>query len=194
MGSGLPGRMPEMRYAMRFDRAWLIHRAAWLWLALLGNCLVAQADDPPGEHAVRAAMVFNFLKFSELPHEVMVGSATIDICLAVGDARQAEALGALSGRKVAGRELNVMPLNGGGEECHVLYVDSRQRWNSLRNRPRLRRALSISAYPGFARDGGIIEIAVESDGARFDINLADSRHTGIRFTPQMLRLARRIYD
>jgi hypothetical protein len=194
MSAGLPGLMPRTFCAMRFERCSPICLVVMLALALLGHSHATLAEELPGEHAVRAAMVFNFLKFSELPRDVLAGSPTLEICLAVGDERQAQALTALSGRKVAGRELNVMPLNGGGEQCHVLYVDSRQRWNSLRNRPRLRRALSISAYPGFARDGGMMEMAVQTGGVQFDVNLARSRDAGIRFSPQMLRLARRTYD
>jgi hypothetical protein len=194
MGSGLSVFMPQTRDAMRFDRYSLIWLVAMLMPALLGNPQVALGEELPGEHAVRAAMVFNFLKFSELPHEVLVGSPTIEICLAVGGARQAEALTALSGCKVGGREVKVAPLNGDARGCHVLYVDTRQRWNTLRMRQGARRVLSISAYPGFARDGGMLEIAVQADGVRFDVNLAEGRNAGIRFSPQMLRLARRVYD
>ena len=194
MCSGLPDLIPRTFRAMRFERCSLICLAVMLALVLLGNLQAALAEELPGEHAVRAAMVFNFLKFAELPHDALDGSATLEICLAVGDERQANALGALSGRKVGGRDLKVAPLNGSSGDCHVLYVDTRQRWNALRKRHGLRRVLSLSAYPGFARDGGIIEIAVESDGARFDVNLTEARNAGIRFAPQMLRLARRIYD
>jgi hypothetical protein len=179
---------------MRFERCSLICLVVMLALVLLGNLQAALAEELPGEHAVRAAMVFNFLKFSELPRDVLAGSTTLEICLVVGDERQANALSALSGRKVAGRELKVAPLNGSSGECHVLYVDTRQRWNTLKKRHELRRVLSISAYPGFARDSGIMEIAVQADGVRFDVNLTEARNAGIRFSPQMVRLARRIYD
>jgi hypothetical protein len=181
-------------FAMSLDRCWSISRVALIWAALIGNSWTVLAQALPGEHSVRAAMVFNFLKFSELPREVLGKSQTIELCLAVGDERQAEAMSALSGRKVAGREVNVMPLHANSSDCHVLYVDTPQRWNALRARHALRRVLTISAYPGFARDGGMMEIAVQADGVRFDVNLAEGRSAGIRFSPQMLRLARQTYD
>lgn len=186
--------MHQTRCAMCIERYSLICMTVMLVLVLLGNHQPVFAEELPGEHSVRAAMVFNFLKFSEFPREVLVKSQTIEICLAVGDERQAEALSALSGRKVAGREVNVMPLHANSSDCHVLYVDTPQRWNALRTRHALRRVLTISAYPGFARDGGMMEIAVQADGVRFDINLAEARSAGIRFSPQMLRLARQTYD
>lgn len=148
----------------------------------------------PSEQAVRAAMVFNFLKFTESPPEGIANTQQIRLCIAVGDPRQAEALAALSGRKVWGRELNVVRLAGRGEDCQVLYVDTRQRWNAAEEQRAFRRTLTISAYPGFAQDGGMIEIALQEDGARFDINLAGGRRAGFRFSPQLLRLARHVYE
>jgi hypothetical protein len=40
----------------------------------------------------------------------------------------------------------------------------------------------------------MIEIALQEDGARFEINLAEGRRAGLRFSPQLLRLARRVYE
>jgi hypothetical protein len=103
-------------------------------------------------------------------------------------------LTALSGRKVAGRELRVVDFAQRGGDCQVLYVDSRQRWNALATHPALRGALTISAYAGFAEEDGMIEIGRQDDGIRFDINLAQARRAGFHFSPQMLRLARKIHE
>lgn len=146
------------------------------------------------EQALRAAMVFNFIKFTELPPEVIANAPRIRLCTAIGDQRQEETLAALSGRKVKGRELIVVRLAGQDNDCHVLYVDSRQRWNAVSDSRALRQALTISDYPGFVRDGGMIEVVVRNDGVRFDINLAVGRRTGIHFSPEMLRLARQIHE
>ncbi len=155
----------------------------------------ASAQDAPSEQSLRAAMVFNFLKFTEFPAETFVaGAQRIRMCVAVGDPRQADALAALAGRKVGGRELVVARLSGRDDDCQVLYVDLRQRWNAAEEQRRFRRTLTISAYPGFARDGGMIEIALQAEGARFDINLAEGRRAGFRFSPQLLRLAHRVYE
>jgi len=154
----------------------------------------ATALDMPTEQSMRAAMVFNFLKFTESPPEGVANAQRIRLCIAVGDPLQAEALVSLSGRKVWSRELIVVRLTGRDDDCQVLYVDTRQRWNAAEEQRIFRRTLTISAYPGFARDGGMIEIALQEDGARFDINLAEGMRAGFRFSPQLLRLARHIYE
>lgn len=154
----------------------------------------AWAQDLASEQALRAAMVFNFLKFTEFPAETPGNPARLRLCIAVGDPQQAEALYALVGRKVGGRELVVVRLAGQEDDCHVFYVDSPQRWNAAADSRALRRALTLSAYAGFAQDGGMIEIALQAEGARFDINLGKSRRAGLRFAPQLLRLARRVHE
>lgn len=164
-------------------------------LLTLGCCAQpVLALDTPAEQSVRAAMVFNFLKFTELPLEGVANTRQLRLCIAVGDSRQTEALAALSGRKVKGRELIISRLSGQGDDCHVLYVDTRQRWNAAAANNAFQHTLTISAYPGFAQDGGIIEIVLQEDGTRFDINLAAGRRVGIYFAPQLLRLARHVHE
>ncbi len=171
-----------------------LSKALTLLAALVCHFQVAVAQDVPTEQSVRAAMVFNFLKFTEFPPEGAATSPVIRLCIAVRDARQGEALAAISGRKVGGRKLIVADFTGQSGDCQVFYVDSRQRWNAAADHPALRSALTISTYPGFARDGGMIEIAVQNDGIQFDINLAEGRRAGFHFSPEMLRLARRIHE
>jgi hypothetical protein len=161
-------------------------------LVYTGQARVAQGM--VSEQALRAAMVFNFLKFTELPPEAIANAPRIRLCTAVGDEVQEETLAALSGRKVRGRELIVVRLAGQGGDCHALYVDSRQRWNVAVENPGVLHTLTISAYPGFVEDGGMIEIALQASGTQFDINLVEGRRAGLHFAPQLLRLARHVHE
>ncbi len=167
-------------------------------LVLVGVCCSsvqhAAGAEMPDEQSMRSAMLFNFLKFSEFPRSGIDKTRVIQVCIDVRDNRQAEALAALSGRKVAGRELRVVDFALGNGDCQVLYVDSRQRWNALATHPALRGALTLSAYAGFAEEGGMIEIGRQDDGIRFDINLVQARRAGFHFSPQLLRLARNVYE
>ena len=172
----------------------LLVEALILLAALICPLPTATAQDMPTEQTVRAAMVFNFLKFTEFPPRGIAAARGLRLCVAVDESRQAEALAALSGRRVGGRELTVADFTAQGSDCNVLYVDSRQRWNAIAELDALHNVLTISAFPGFVRDGGMIEIDVQPDGTRFDINLAKARYAGIHFAPQVLRLARHVYE
>lgn len=179
---------------MRFIGKRRLAQALFLLTALVCHGQPATAQDMPTEQSVRAAMVFNFLKFTEFPPEGIANAQRIRLCIAVGDPLQAEALSALSGRKVWGRELIVARLAGRDDDCQALYVDSRQRWNAAEEQSVFRHMLTISAYPGFVRDGGMIEITMQEGSPRFDINLAEGRRAGFHFSAQLLRLARHVHE
>ncbi len=179
---------------MNTASAYRVARALLLLLALVCLGQPVAAQNAATEQSLRAAMVFNFLKFTEFPSEGRGDPQRLRLCVSVGDPQQADALAALSGRKVLNRELVVVRFAGRDDDCHVLYVELRQRWIAAEEPRFLRRPLTISAFPGFARDGGMIEISLQENGARFDINLAEGRRAGFRFSPQLLRLARHVYE
>ena len=179
----------------RFNGARFLTRVILAVLGLLCLPQPAMAREMANEQSVLAAMVFNFLKFTEFPAESDVRSpGVLRLCTAIREPQLVDALAALSGRKVKGRELIVEILTTQSTDCDVLYVDSHPRWRDAVERPPLRRALSISAYPGFARDDGMIEIDVRGDGVRFEINLVAGRRAGLHFAPQLLRLARQVHE
>jgi hypothetical protein len=74
--------------------------AAWL----LACAPIATADGAP-ENAVRAAMVFNFLKFADWPAAATGGPLTI--CVATADPDLLAAMSALRERQVRGMPLAV---------------------------------------------------------------------------------------
>ena len=179
---------------MRHNGHSILCRAWALWAVLACLSPLATAQSTPTVYSARAAMVFNFLKFTEYPPQTLTKAAEIKLCVDVRDPRQVQALAALAGRKVGGRVLSVSEFPPRSGPCHVFYVETRQRWNAMADHAAVKQALTLSAYPGFARDSGMIEIAVQNDGIRFDINLAEGRRAGFHFSPQMLRLAREVIE
>lgn len=152
----------------------------------------ALAAETMSEQAVRAVMLFNFLKFTEWP--VAAANTQIRICVATGDPELLAAVDALAGRQIRGRALTIERFRQ-QTTCNVIYVDSRQRWQSLwDNHAAPTQALTIGGYSGFTTDGGMIEIALHDGSTRFDINLQEAKRAGLRFYPQLLRLARRVVD
>lgn len=159
------------------------------WLAGAAGGVAAQS--PATEQVVRAAMVFNFLKFAEWP----TAAASLRLCVASGDRKQVEALEGLTGKQVGGRAVSVVRFAMCETDCRVLYVDARQRWDEvLASRRRPSQALTIGAYPGFALDGGMIEIVRQQGHVRFDVNLGEVRRAGLRLDSQLLRLARQVIE
>jgi hypothetical protein len=153
---------------------------------------IAFAAESASEQAVRTALLFNFLKFTEWPVSP-VGNAPMKICIATNDPIQIGAMEMLGDRRVRDRPLGVVRI-GSQLDCDVIYVDSRQGWSRISDRYASRPVLTVGSYAGFVTDGGMIEIGWQNGGTRFDINLAEARRAGLRFYPQLLRLSRRIVE
>jgi ABC-type uncharacterized transport system substrate-binding protein len=162
--------------------------ALLLAAALLFAAPMATAADMAGEptaQRVRAAMGLNFLKFTEWPATV---GQDLHLCIASGDPRLIAALDALAGRPVRDKRVLTSRFSRDAS-CDAIYVDSRQYWGEITAGRSFGRALTLGAYSGFARDGGMIEIIARDGGSRFEIYQADANRVGLRFHPELLRLA-----
>lgn len=169
-----------------------LKRMFLLPFALLMSAASAFAAEAASEQAVRAALVFNFIKFTEWP-SATAGNSQLRVCIATSDPTQIAAIEALDERRIRGMPLASVRFSRQAD-CDVIYVDSPQRWNEISQRRATGRVLTIGGYAGFVADGGIIEISLQEGGARFDINLLEAKRAGLRIYPQLLRLARHVVE
>ena len=174
-----------MAFSPRFLRVLL------LVLLAVGGGWVGAAQTV-SENTVRAVLLFNLLKFAELPVDT-THSDHLAVCVAAGDPELLLAMRPLAERSVRGKSLTLLaPVEGG--DCDVIYVDSRARWQAVQVQMNTSRSLTVGLYPGFINDGGLVEVEIQQGRPRFDIHQAAARQAGIRFNPQLLRLARRLID
>lgn len=159
-------------------------------LAVLGSAPVF-AVEKASEQVIRAALLFNFIKFTEWL--AASGNSHLRVCLATNDPVQITAIEALDEHRVRGMPLTVVRFRQ-EVDCGVIYVDSSQRWNEISRKYVGGHALTVGSYAGFVADGGMIEISLQEGGARFDINLLEAKRAGLRMYPQLLRLARRVVE
>jgi hypothetical protein len=174
-------------------RIFLLGRT-WL-LAMLASCALGGgvfAAEAAREPAIRAALLFNFMKFTEWP-AAATEQVHLQVCIASHDQELIAALETINARQVHGKAV-LTAIYGPAKDCDVIYVDSRQRWQSMAEQISTTHALTVAGYTGFVADGGMIEIALQEGGSRFDINLGKAKQAGLRFYPQFLRLARRIVE
>lgn len=161
-------------------------------LLLLAGSLPAMAVEVAKEPALRAALVFNFLKFTEWP-VVRASDEPLTLCVISNDGEMIAALEALSDKKIRGRPIVTARIYPNAQ-CEVVYVDSRTRWRSSAESLAARNVLLIGSYAGFIDEGGMIELDIRETGSRFDINLRNVRRAGLRLYPQLLQLARRVVE
>jgi hypothetical protein len=166
------------------SRLWRAVAVAALLLAAWG----ARAADLP-EYRLKAAIVYNFIAFTEWPAEV---GTTLDLCIHGKDPFGAEIDG-LNGRAVGNRSI-VLRRTGPGDtlkNCQVVFVttsaiDSLPRLlDSLRDRP----VLTVADSPGAMRRGVILNMNLAQDRVAFEANLQAARSAGLLLSSKLLRLA-----
>lgn len=162
--------------------------AAMAWLAGLLLAASSACAQGPEDTGVKLRVAVALVRFAELPGPRRNGP--LQWCVAThGNPRPAVL--ALDGQKVGNTELRLQ-LAPDVQGCDVLYVDSSfGDWRSLLAGLRAP-ALTISDIPGFLAAGGMVELVLESDAVRFDINLRALRAQSIRLPSQVLSLARQV--
>lgn len=162
-------------------------------LALAITCRVACAQSAD-EYRVKAAFLFNFTKFVEWPSLAFHDTKDpIYICVFGSNPFGTALKEAVHGKVIQNRVLEVRlvadPAQSNG--CQVLFVPASER---KQLRPILDAAaghgvLTIGEADWFLRDGGVINLRIESGSVRIQVNpqAADQQH--LQISSKLLSLA-----
>jgi hypothetical protein len=184
--SAPPPGVADVHVSTRWARV-----TAAIALALLcGGAPVAQEVTGP---ALKAAFLFNFVKFTQWPAVALADTAALTMCVvqdpAVGDALAQ----AVRNRVVQGREIRVAQPQPGEtlRQCHVLYVSGA--------RPAVEKVvatvadapvLTVSDVRAFADIGGVAQLHVQQGQLRFAIAVDAARRSGLQISSRLLALSR----
>ncbi len=153
---------------------------------------VASADE------VKAAFLFNFLKFVEWPSDAGPSAAPLAIGVLGNDGVEESLRSVTRGKSVAGRQLTVKHLTSGDDvtRVHLLFVGSADR---TRMADVLRRVdgfavLTVSDVERFCQSGGVIALAMEENRVRFDVNLDAAERGRLKVSSKLLSLARTVHS
>jgi hypothetical protein len=170
-------------------------------LATIFDCLALPAQSGAGETAVseyevKAALLFNFIRFTRWPSES--ASEPLHVCVLGGDPFGSTLDNALAGKVVRDRRIELRRLQRveAAEGCHVVFISAGEKDHvgQLLSDPRLRTALTVSDIPKFAEHGGIIDMRLENNRVRFDVNLGAATRSGLVISSQLLKLAHIVGD
>jgi hypothetical protein len=160
---------------------------AALLAVIAATCATAETG---GGAQVKARVALAIARFAEIPGRA--ASMPLRLCLAVRGAPPRPLLD-LAGEKVGthGVEVRVGPPSNA---CDVIYLDETfARWQqfiAVTAPP----VLTVGDVPGFLAAGGMIELVIENDAVRFDVNLRALRDRNIRLPAQVLKLARQVKE
>jgi hypothetical protein len=183
-------------------------------LVLLGCLLISDAYPESQsaqykEYEVKAAFMYNFLKFIDWPEEKTAKTGNqITICI-LGQDPFGGAADILKGKKVEERDVvlkrieslqqlkDAADANGQMDalkKCHLLFICKSEQKNTKEIIDLVKNSgvLTVADTQGFLDDGGIVNFIIEDNKVRFDINLTASEKAGIKIRSQLLRLAKKV--
>lgn len=161
-------------------------------LFIVATAVPAWADS--GEYPVKAAMVFNMIRFMDWPEEALPSASTqFSICV-YGKGPLGTAVESLRGKQVKGKTITVRQLgqstNGTGCQAVVAGSEVTGLAASL-----LEQALvTIGEGSGFTRAGGMVGFVLQDGKVRFEINTSAARRHRIRISAQLLKLALNVQE
>ena len=163
-------------------------------MALVCSGALGEAPEkPPSEYQVRAAFLYNFVKFVEWPGSPNDQGGAIELCVLGKDPVEGELQRVISGKTVSGRSLTVRRISdpAAAQSCRILFVSSSEAGRV----PEVLKALgstgvlTVSEAERFSEHGGMINFRMEGQRVRFQINAAAANRVGLKISSQLLQLA-----
>jgi hypothetical protein len=180
----------------------LRHRFPAVFLALLFSLrFVAAAEGQTqgniSEYQVKAAYIFNFLKFVEWPDDPAADPHGNWVIGFVGDSPVGGELTRLvEGKNVLGRNLLVKKFQADDDlrGCHILFVSesAKKRLPSILMALRGSSVLTVADMDNFIASGGMVQFVVEDARVRVTIDVGATGRARLRVSSKLLALARAV--
>lgn len=164
-------------------------------------CVLAAAPGPAGaqqalEHDVKAAFLYNFIRFIEWPGEVPREGEPFRLCVVADRTMKRAIQQTVEGESVRGRPLIVaqpqQPQDA--QQCQILFVgrSEHQRASRLLAAVRDLPVLTVGESARFVEQGGVIEFVLQENRVRFDVSLPGAQRSNLKLSSNLLRVAREI--
>ncbi len=180
---------------------------------------VSQTEAGGIEYQLKAAFLFNFMKFIEWPQTAPDGESQktpITLCI-IGTDFFGSHLDDLTKKEIKQRPLRILRLEGfeeyqkknpnasrqqyfqeqkkAMEGCSLLFISQSEekQVHELKASIDVMPILTVSDISGFADSGGEIELVKEENKFRFDVNVISAEKKGLRISSQLLQLARKVH-
>ncbi|HZR17832.1 MAG TPA: YfiR family protein [Verrucomicrobiae bacterium] len=179
-----------------FARSWRLIAALLCGGALLGVGNDAGAEQLSAqEYAVKAAYLFNFVKFVEWPPTAFSSPEEPFVIGVMGESPFGDVLE----RVIHNKKLNDHPLvlrqYKRGDDlkgCHLVFVSRSEKdhFDEIAQALKGGAVLLVGEEESFLSRGGMINFFVESDTVKFSINLPAAEGAGLKISSKLLNVAR----
>jgi hypothetical protein len=165
---------------------------ALLAVPLETAALAQSRPSEAGEYVLKAAILYNLLKFVEWPADAFsAATAPVSVCLIGADPFGPQIDDSVKGRQVGGRPIVVHRLTEVTAGCQVLFISTSEtrRLPVILDRLGAASVLTVSEQEGFADRGGMIELRTARDGVTFRIGLDAADRARLHLSARLLALA-----
>ncbi len=171
-------------------------------LCVLGIVLSAgstgAADSMTKEYAIKAALVYNFARFTEWPDQAFEADPGVLRIAYCGDQHLGEAFESVVGRKIGQNRIEIRYVAEPEDVigCHLLFLAETER----KDLPQIMIAagqepiLLIGEMNGFLESGGIVNLHLVHNKIRFAVNLDHARAHHLQISSQLLMLASSVIE
>lgn len=184
----VPSPRAIARWRARMWHGWLA------FLFFLGLPLVPAADAPRSEYEVKAALLLNFVRFSEWPSTAFANRKSPYVIGVLGrDPFGRDLEKTFEGKVVRGRSFVIRRLPDDQEirNCHLLFISysERRRLRDLREKLKGATVLTVGEMDEFLDYGGVINIRLKNDSVKFDINLKAAQAAQLKLDANLVESA-----
>ncbi len=189
----IPLRRCVLAVAVAATLAVLVTGMGYHIKAAAGTGLGAGAVKPTHADRLKAAFLYNFVKFTDWPDGAFAGRDTpLKLCTFGAEGLHA-ALLRVQGKRVKSRILTTRhSVSAAGlDDCHLIFFGAAE-WSGLETMIKAmnhRPVLTVSEVPGFTSLGGIITLKTVSGKLQIEINVTGAEQAGLRFSSKLLRLS-----
>lgn len=152
------------------------------------GAVAGSAQDIPLEYRVKAAYLFNFVRFVEWPAEAPAGPVTI--CIAGRNPFGDVLADTVRGETVGGRPIVSRVIADPDPGCDVLFIPRGMAPAAWLRGSRAKPTLTVGEHDGFVEQGGMINFVQDGRNVRFQIEGDAASRAGLRISSRLLRLSR----
>jgi hypothetical protein len=186
------GRAPWHRVmARRGGRRW----NGWLaFLFCLWLPAMPAADAPRSEYEVKAALLLNFVRFSDWPSTAFTARNSPYVIGVLGRDPFGNYLEkTFEGKTNRARSFVIRRLSDDQEirNCHLLFISSseRRRLRDLREKLKGAAVLTVGEMDEFLDYGGVINIRLKNESVKFEINLKAAQAAQLKLDANLVGAA-----
>ena len=157
-------------------------------IAGVSTAVVLAGQDISLEYRVKAAYLYNFIKYVEWPDRQ---GGTLLICIAGQNPFGTVLEGLIRNERIHGLSLATKTILGFEPDCNVIFTPSTSNIPVYLRESLGMPILTVGETPRFIEQGGIINFFVDKGGAvRFEINRTAADRAKLRISSRLLQFAK----